>query len=95
MQEIKRIFFIPPGSSARVGKNLLEDLNLVFLNKTFFDFFRERGIGLYTIDAWKPEAHNDKEDALAVFNHPDEGLLLRTFYYLKFLGKGRGKYFMV
>ncbi|MBI4085853.1 MAG: hypothetical protein HY433_01250 [Candidatus Liptonbacteria bacterium] len=92
MQGVKRIFFIPPGSSARTGKHLLEDLNLVFLDKTFFDFFRERGMELYTIDAWRPESHNDKEDALAVFNHPDEGFLLRAFYYLKFAGKGRGKY---
>ena len=85
----RTLYFIPAGPDKL--NNQLFDSELAVLGTEFKAQAEEKELRLQTIDRWSPAAHR-KEDVLVVWNHPDQGWLMRALYALKYLGRRTKKF---
>lgn len=85
---MKRIYFIPQGPNMLEGKFFLPGSAW---SGSFREFFENRGIELKTIDQWDGNPPG-QDEALVVWNHPDDYRWMRFLYWIKFKLTGRNRF---
>lgn len=88
MSAVKKIYFIPPGPNMLQGKLFLSGSAW---GGSFRKFFEDRGIELKTIDQWDGNRPSEDE-ALVVWNHPDDYWFARLLYDLRQKLTGKRKF---